>query len=90
MNVIIIPVDQNAFRRCLLPLLGQWLQAAGDSAARLVEIASRDWLGRNDLPIDDAEEQRRLHAETAPLIGVIRDASLCASDRLAPPIQGIP
>ena len=189
MNVIIIPADQNAFHGRLLPLLGQWLQAAGDSAARirplcepptdpfsassglgiaqiveryanhvhiflrcldgnglqgqeaglggsnealvrrrtfwgegaweslsgwllksfdpqaplwvpdvsgevgaavrdaevgsaasLVEVTSRDWLDRNELPIDDAEEQRRLHAEVAPLIGVIRDASLRAED----------
>ncbi len=189
MNVIIIPADQNASHRNLLPLLSQWLQAAGDPAARirplcepptdplsassgqglaqiveryanrvhiflrcldgnvlqgqeadlggpnealvrrrtfwgegaweslsgwllksfdpqaplwvpdlsgevraavqdaeagsaasLVEVTSRDWLDRNDLPSDDAEEQRRLHAKVAPLIGVINDASLRAED----------
>lgn len=42
------------------------------SAASLVEVASREWLDRNDLPIDRAEEQRRLHAAVAPLIGSIR------------------
>ena len=181
MNVIIIPVDQNASHRSLLPLLGQWLQAAGDSSARirhlcepptdpfsassgqrlaqiveryanrvhiflrcldgnglqgqeaslggsnealvrrrtfwgegaweslsgwllksfdpqaplwvpdlsgevraavqdagvgsaasLVEVASRDWLDRNDLPIDEAEKQRQIREETAPFIGSVR------------------
>ena len=189
MNVIIIPADQNASHRNLLPLLSQWLQAAGDPAARirplcepptdplsassgqglaqiveryadrvhiflrcldgnvlqgqeadlggpnealvrrrtfwgegaweslsgwllksfdpqaplwvpdlsgevraavgdaevgsaasLVEVTSREWLDRNDLPSDDAEEQRRLHAKVAPLLGVINDASLRAED----------
>ena len=35
MNVIIIPADQNASHRNLLPLLSQWLQAAGGPAARI-------------------------------------------------------
>ena len=42
------------------------------SAASLVEVASREWLDRNNLPIDRAKEQHRLHAAVAPLIGSIR------------------
>ena len=50
------------------------------SAASLVEVVSRDWLDRHDLPIDDAEEQRRIREAVAPYIGAIRDESLRAED----------
>lgn len=42
------------------------------SAASLVEVASREWLDRNDLPLDDAERQRRMRDKIAPLIGSVR------------------
>lgn len=45
-------------------------------AANLIDIASRAWLLRHDLPVDDEEEQRRLRAQIAPLIGSINDESL--------------
>ena len=40
-------------------------------AASLIDIASRGWLIRHCLPMDDEEEQRRLQAQVAPLIGSI-------------------
>ena len=40
-------------------------------AASLIDIASREWLDSHELPVDDAEEQRRLQAQVAPLIGSI-------------------
>lgn len=40
-------------------------------AANLIDIASRAWLLRHNLPMDDEEEQRRLQAQVAPLIGSI-------------------
>lgn len=53
--------------------VGAAVQDAKDGcAASLVEVASRDWLDRNDLPIDDAEEQRRIREEVAPFIGSVR------------------
>ena len=45
-------------------------------AANLIDITSRAWLLRHDLPLDDEEEQRRLQAQIAPLIGSIHDESL--------------
>ena len=49
-------------------------------AASLIDIASREWLDRHELPIDDAAEQRRLHAQVAPLIGSIHDGTLQAEN----------
>ena len=40
-------------------------------AASLIDIASREWLDGHERPVDDAEEQRRLQAQVAPLIGSI-------------------
>ena len=40
-------------------------------AASLIDIASREWLDRHEHPVDDAEEQRRLQAQVAPLVGSI-------------------
>lgn len=40
-------------------------------AANFIDIASREWLHSQDLPIDDDAEQRRLQAQVAPLIGSI-------------------
>ena len=46
--------------------------AEGGCAASLLEVTSREWLEGNDLSIDDAERQRRMHAAVVPLIGSIR------------------
>ncbi len=40
-------------------------------AANFIDLASRGWLRSHDLPVDDYEEQRRLQAQVAPLIGSI-------------------
>ena len=45
-------------------------------AASLIDIASREWLERHELPLDDAEEQRRLQAQVEPLIGSIYEETL--------------
>ena len=42
------------------------------SAANLVDVASREWLDHNDLPLDDAERRRRMREKIAPLIGSVR------------------
>ena len=42
------------------------------------EIPASEWAERNEVPIDDAEEQRR--SQVAALIGAVRDESLQAED----------
>ena len=49
-------------------------------AASLIDIATREWLERHELPLDDAEEQRRIRAQVEPLIGSIRDGTLQAEN----------
>ena len=49
-------------------------------AASLFDIASPKWVARNGGVVDDAEEQRRLQAQVADLIGAVHEESLQAED----------
>ena len=49
-------------------------------AASLIDVASPKWVARNGGPVDNAEEQRRLQAQVAELIGAVHEESLQAED----------
>ena len=58
-------------------------------AASLIDITSREWLDRHENLVDDAEEQRRLQAQVAPLIGSIHGGDPSRAEQASQRIRDI-
>ena len=55
--------------------------------SNILEMAIRDWLSKNAEDVSSDEEQKRLHASIAPLLGSIKGSDTRRSENASPLIK---